>query len=59
MPDEKPKPNTPPAPAPDAPVTPELTVKEKKEYDETVPGGRYKIGDQLVDADGNPIKNDD
>jgi hypothetical protein len=23
---------------------------------ETVPGGRYRIGDQLVDAHGQPVK---
>lgn len=26
--------------------------------DETVPGGRYLVGGQLVDADGKPIKGD-
>lgn len=29
---------------------------EEKKLDETVPGGRYKVGTQLVNANGEPIK---
>jgi hypothetical protein len=29
---------------------------EGKKLDETVPGGRYKVGDQVVNAHGEPLK---
>ncbi len=29
---------------------------EEKQLDETVPGGRYKVGDRLVNADGEEVK---
>lgn len=29
---------------------------EENKLDETVSGGRYKVGDQIVDAEGEPIK---
>jgi hypothetical protein len=29
---------------------------EGERPDETIPGGRYKVGDQIVDANGEPIK---
>jgi hypothetical protein len=32
------------------------TESEGKKLDETVPGGRYKVGDQVVDAHGEPLK---
>jgi hypothetical protein len=28
------------------------------QMDTTVPGGRYRVGDQIVDANGEPIKDD-
>lgn len=30
--------------------------REGEAHDETVPGGRYLVGDELVDAEGNPVK---
>lgn len=29
---------------------------EQRKADETVPGGRYMVGDQLVNAEGKPVK---
>jgi hypothetical protein len=29
---------------------------EERQADETVPGGKYKVGDEWVDADGKPFK---
>lgn len=29
---------------------------EEKQLDETVPGGRYKSGDTVVNAEGEPLK---
>ena len=29
---------------------------EERQADETEAGGRYKVGDQLVDANGEPVK---
>lgn len=28
---------------------------EERQADETVPGGKYRVGDQIVDAEGKPI----
>lgn len=28
----------------------------KSDWDETVEGGRYKVGDDLVDSEGNKVK---
>lgn len=27
-----------------------------RKLDETEPGGKYKVGDQMVDAEGQPVK---
>lgn len=53
-------------------VTPEERIQERQRQaareaaaaeatrdqpaDETVPGGRYMVGDQLVDSEGKPVK---
>lgn len=29
---------------------------ERLQMDETIPGGKYKVGDQFVDANGKPVK---
>jgi hypothetical protein len=51
--------------APQSPQAAEQTAKaladaeadaEKRQADETVPGGRFKVGDDFVDAEGKPIK---
>jgi hypothetical protein len=33
-------------------------MEQTKKLDETVPGGRYKIGDQIVNAEGKPVSED-
>lgn len=32
---------------------------EEREADETVPGGKYRVGDVFVDSDGKPLKGGD
>jgi hypothetical protein len=29
---------------------------EEKQLDETVPGGRYQVGDEFVNSEGEPVK---
>lgn len=47
---------TPPASDPPADETPKKVAKQERRADETVPGGRYKIGDKFVNANGEEVK---
>lgn len=34
----------------------EASDESENPRDETIPGGKYRVGDQLVNADGEPVK---
>jgi hypothetical protein len=45
-----------PAPSPEEPAaTTTTTTKTERPLNETVPGGRYIVGEQTVDAEGRPL----